>query len=261
MILKLVFLKGIPHKKKGVWKFFEIIKNENGSQEIKCLVKNCGKVLKTSKMSNKSALGHLKSKKHQFADVVINPPEIVGTSPKITKYAKQVNIKDTIESKIAKLVGLSGITMNKLATDNKIRELIHSKYKVWPPKNHTSISKIVIDHCEEVMEAIKTEIKGLKSFTVMFDEWTSRSNERYLNLIMRTESTEYNLGVIKVDGSATATNLLNLIKEKLKIYDISMDDIFSMTADGASVNKKLAGIGQYTSNNAIIMAFILVIIK
>ena len=191
-------------------------------------------------MSNKPAYSHLKSNKHHFKDEVIDPPEAEKPMPKIMKYVKKILVKDSVHSKIAKLVGISGISMNKIAVDDEIRELIYYKYKVWPSKSPTTIAKTVTDHCKEVVEAITKQIKDLNSYTIMFDEWTSRGNERYLNLIIRTESTEYNLGVIKVEGSASASNLLDLIKEKLKLYDISIVDVFSMTADGASVNRKIS---------------------
>ena len=203
-------------------------------------MKGCTTTLKTSKMSNKPAIDHLKSKKHYFSEERINPLKPAAKIAKITTYTHEVKIKDTIQVAVSKLVALSNIPINKIAHDDTLRALLEYKYKVSLSKSPSSITKIIIDHATEIENILKNEIKTLNGFTIMFDEWTSRANVRFLNLILRSESAEFNLGVIKVEGSATAANLLGLIKEKLLVFGLNLSDLFSFTSDGAAVNKKIS---------------------
>ena len=71
-----------------------------------------------------------------------------------------------------------------------------------------------------------------------FDEWTSTASRRYVNVILLSKTSFWNLGLIAFDGNATAENCLELVKSKLKQFDLDFN-IICVTTDGCSVMKSI----------------------
>ena len=67
---------------------------------------------------------------------------------------------------------------------------------------------------------------------MMFNEWTSTANKRYLNLIARHNNTETNLELIEVHDSASSHNLSSLIKQKLLEFDRELKPVNFFTCEG-----------------------------
>ena len=83
-------------------------------------------------------------------------------------------------------------------------------------------------------------IKLNKKFSLTFDEWTSVRNRRYLNIILPSTNTSWNLGLSRVMESVPAEKCVELIENKLNSYNLSLkSDIVCITTDGAAVMKKV----------------------
>ena len=235
-----IYFKGTPHKQTGAWKYFSFDKL---SKKAKCLIKGCQTELVIHNSSTSSLYVHL-SKIHQFDETEIadlkNPPK----TSKISTFFKPVKFNqiDTFESHIVKLVCMSNLSINQICTDENIRSIIEEKYKRKIPTSSATIKKMIMDHAKFTREILKKEIISkctLQTPTFIFDEWTSKGNTRYMNLIIRFSDCEFNLGVIPVKGSANSKNLLNLIDERLKLFGIERKNLLFFSADGARVNEKI----------------------
>ncbi|GBP55622.1 hypothetical protein EVAR_35857_1 [Eumeta japonica] len=95
---------------------------------------------------------------------------------------------------------------------------------------------------------VKEDLLKLKNedyrFTVTLDEWTSGINRRFLNVNVHTvincQPTDWNIGLARIFGSMSSESCVQLLKEKLSEFDLSLDnDIVGITTDGASVMKKV----------------------
>lgn len=80
-------------------------------------------------------------------------------------------------------------------------------------------------------------------FSLTFDEWTSKKNKRYMNINLHFKNEHRNLGLIRINTSASAENLVRLISERLNLFNLNLEnDIISITTDGPNVMKKLGRI-------------------
>ncbi|MES1903990.1 MAG: hypothetical protein MHPSP_004395, partial [Paramarteilia canceri] len=86
---------------------------------------------------------------------------------------------------------------SKIKADSTVRGLIAAKYKNNLPSSFETIRKTVINCSNDIKGLIKADIKNNSSGacpTFMFDEWTSTSNKRFINIILRLDNYEHNLG-------------------------------------------------------------------
>ena len=120
-----------------------------------------------------------------------------------------------------------------------LRDLLESKYGHVVPCSPTTIHDIVIRKATMIKEDVKIKLKKSPEYNLIFDEWTSASNRRYLNLISRTSTEELNLGVVEIHETASAENLLALIYDKMTKFEIPREKAKFITCDGAAVNKKI----------------------
>ncbi|KAF2891397.1 hypothetical protein ILUMI_14777 [Ignelater luminosus] len=80
-------------------------------------------------------------------------------------------------------------------------------------------------------------------FSLTFDEWTSSSNRRYLDINVHTYANDrvlfWNLGLTRVFGSMPATVCVEILRKKLKEFDLDLDiDIVAITTDAVSIMVK-----------------------
>ena len=61
-------------------------------------------------------------------------------------------------------------------------------------------------------------------FTLTFDEYTARNNERFLNVSLKMLGQSYNLGLKMIDGPADSRNLIDTITAVLNKFEVSLDD-------------------------------------
>lgn len=229
----------MPYKDNGPWRFFSYDKN---TESATCLIVGCSSKLKISKNSNKSLKSHLLSFKHNMPKEDVDQ-EMVHVS--ILNYSKKrkLNMVDSLCFKIIRLVAITNISINKILTDEDLRDLLYSKYRVEVPKSFPTIRKMIIEGGDSIKKLIKEEISKHLSIShpsFMFDEWTSRNNMRFLALIVRINKMEFTIGLLKVEGIANSGNLQNLIKKCLSDFGIDPGVIPCFTADGASVNSRIS---------------------
>lgn len=86
------------------------------------------------------------------------------------------------------------------------------------------------------------ERKEVSKFSIVFDEWTSNGNRRYINIILLLYNKHWNLGLVRILGSATAANCLELVEEHLKVFGLDLKkDVICIVTDGCNVMKCIGG--------------------
>ena len=151
-----------------------------------------------------------------------------------------VKTKKAMYQVIAELIVDDVLTINQLATSNHIRDSIEAKHGFKIPSSPTTISKILTEQAmakkEEIKKYLSSHLESNK-LSIIFDEWTSRSNSRFVGILAVTKSKVFSLGMAKINGSANAQNIYEIISSKLGEFGIKMSDVVSMTTDGACVMK------------------------
>ena len=68
------------------------------------------------------------------------------------------------------------------------------------------------------------------------DEATSINLRRYISMILHTDTDIINLGLKRIHGTMPADKCVELVTEKLKTFEINLDEhIVSVPSDAASV--------------------------
>ena len=91
-----------------------------------------------------------------------------------------------------------------------------------------------------IRQLISKEIyqyKALRTrFSLSFDEWTSTTNKRYMNVNVHIPNKHWNLGLIRVYGSMNAEKCIDVLKTRLKEHNVNIDtDIVAIVTDGPNV--------------------------
>jgi hypothetical protein len=113
------------------------------------------------------------------------------------------------------------------------------------PKSSATIRKMVTNYANLERAKQIIEVKSLKKsgskFCVIFDEWTSRRNRRYMNIILKSDNNKmWNLGLVPIKGSLTSEKFLNLVVEKIEQYHLKfVEDVVCIVTDGTSVMTKI----------------------
>jgi hypothetical protein len=90
------------------------------------------------------------------------------------------------------------------------------------------------------LQKITEHLKLGRRVSIDYDEWTSCSNRRYLNVSLFTNHEYWNLGLVRIIGSATAENILTLVKSRLSEFGIEFEKhVVCSITDGAAVMKKI----------------------
>lgn len=161
---------------------------------------------------------------------------------KITSYFKKT-IDDSFPAVLARMTARDGIPFIKFCTSQDLRMLLIAKGYTDIPKSPKTIRKIVLQYSDkvkqEIVNEITQEIIDNKACSLTLDEWTSIKNYRYMNInVHRSDNKFWNLGLCRIHGSMPAERCVILIESKLKEFGISLENIVSITTDGASVMKK-----------------------
>lgn len=224
----------------SVWNYF--MREEKG-QLAQCKFEDCKKILKSGGGTT-SLHNHLKT--HQI--VVVKEKSKDESSNKIKKidnYFKKD--EDSLKLRLSRMTSLDGIPFSVFITSKDMRDMIKSMgFKEKLPNSSTSIRQIVMEYSKNVREMQIKEIQKIKidgsKFSVIFDEWSSKKNRRYLNIILKSESSQFwNIGLIRIKESFTWDIGLKMVQEKLKSYDLCLQkDIIAIVTDGCAVNIKIA---------------------
>jgi hypothetical protein len=77
-------------------------------------------------------------------------------------------------------------------------------------------------------------------FSLTFDEWTSTSNKRYMNINIHVAKKFWSLGLIRINVSMTAENCIRILKERLEQFDVSLEtDVVAIVTDGPNIMLKV----------------------
>ena len=83
---------------------------------------------------------------------------------------------------------------------------------------------------------LQSKIKNDIRFSMSLDEATSINLRRYISMILHTDTDIINLGLKRIHGTMPAEKCVELVIEKLKTFEINLDEhIVSVPSDAASV--------------------------
>lgn len=102
------------------------------------------------------------------------------------------------------------------------------------------IMNLILKYYEEKEKEMVNELSDICSsgnrLSVSIDEWTSIRNKRYFHT---TEATHYNLGLVYIPGKCGATEVRQIVEERLKHFGVKFEsDVVAVTSDGPNVMKK-----------------------
>ena len=143
----------------------------------------------------------------------------------------------------AGMVAADGISYYTVARSKDIRLGLVARGSK-PVSSPNTVRTKVLNFAKLVREKIKDEISELLSskqfFTVTMDGWTSVANKKYANINIHTKGKFFNLGLIRMNGSAPAEVCFDILSKTLAESGISLnEDVVSVTTDGAAVMKKM----------------------
>lgn len=107
---------------------------------------------------------------------------------------------------IARMVALDGFPFSVFCTSMDLRDALNSRGFSEPlPKSPTTIRKLFMDYASKIRKYQISKIEILRNtgvkFSIVFDEWTSSRNRRYMNLIITAGGSElWDLGLIRIKG-------------------------------------------------------------
>ena len=90
---------------------------------------------------------------------------------------------------------------------------------------------------------VKADIRASKEagvrYAAMFDEWTSISTKRYMNICLSSsKQTTIGLGMVRCIGSITSGRTIEMVKDRLAEYGIEIPELVGVSSDGANVMKR-----------------------
>ena len=124
-----------------------------------------------------------------------------------------------------------GVPFSVFCTSIDLSRMISTIYKdeVLPKSLHT-IRKMVKTYSQSVKEEMKLNLLKLKAssskFSAILDEWTSNRQRRYLNVTVLCDGNRkdlWNFVLVPIRGSLTSQKLIELLKERLLDFNISLE--------------------------------------
>lgn len=174
---------------------------------------------------------------HLFADV-----NVVQNVNLIRSYLVP---KMSVEELISKMACKVGMSFRQIS-DPVIVQLIQASYKN-APNSHVMVRKFIEGFADSIIQKYKNQLsesKKVSKFSIIFDEWTSLANKRYLNVVVTNNSYKiWNLGLAPIVESADSSNCLGIVEKKLEQFNLFLyDDVISVVTDGSAVMKKIGEI-------------------
>lgn len=136
-----------------------------------------------------------------------------------------------METDIAKLIAIDQVPINLIVKSEVIRSLFEHKYKRLPPSNFETLFDCLRQIETKMICSIKELVANAKSITICADEWTSRTNSRFLNIQAYIDNKKISLGLVRIFERCTGAELSRLIREHLEKFNIKTKFI---TTDGAA---------------------------
>lgn len=226
----------------AVWDHYEKVIEDKKITGAVC--KTCGDKLKYST----SGMKYHTSTKHQ---IVINlgghPTQSSTNQPnnvqRIDNFFPLIKRKSLSEI-LARLCAQDGLAFSLIAKSSTISPMISKLGFGDTPSSPETVRKYVMDYAEKVKENYKVELNKAKQevglLSISFDEWTSLKNRRYLNLIVHSHNSMWDLGLVRILGHTNSELTIIDITTRLEEFNLAMGDIIGMMADGASINGAIA---------------------
>lgn len=247
----------VHFKSDGIWKYFLRIKVDGKfGEKAKC--NECKKFLACTGGSTKGLHDHLarhgnnirkRQSNSETSTDVSHQGSVVKkqyTGP-MSKFVKP-KYDNSLSATIARMVSCDGLSFRVFITSSDIRRGLEAQGFSPLPKSQETIKAMVIKHGMIVKGVVRDEMAKLKKegerFSLTFDEWTSTRNRRYMNInVHATGGKFWSLGMVRVHGSMPAEKCVELLKNKLSQFELSLDDdIVAITTDGASVMRKVGSL-------------------
>ena len=109
------------------------------------------------------------------------------------------------------MVAIDGFPFSVFSTSMDLRDALKSRgFAEELPKSRATITKLFTNFAEKIKNHQISEILDMKAsgtkFSIIFDEWTSNRNRRYMNVILSAGSKKlFDFGLIRIKG----INLIN----------------------------------------------------
>ena len=135
-----------------------------------------------------------------------------------------------------------GISLNAIVESDSYKTLFNLA-KLELPQSMSTLSSLIVDNAKKLKAVVKKHICELAEkktvFSIAIDEWSSISNERYMNVTLTYNDGAINLGLQRLLGSLTAQALNEFMWQKLNEFGIRTEWILGLTTDGAATMKVL----------------------
>ncbi len=151
---------------------------------------------------------------------------------------------------LCKMAACDGISFSTLASSPSFEKLFQLAGFTGIPKSGNGVRNLIMKYYNSkrntVAETINAHVRNGQKFSITLDEWTSTANKRYMNVnVHSVKGSFWNLGLIRIFGSATSEACHEYIQTKLEEFGLSFStNVFSLTTDGAAVMKKLGRISE-----------------
>ena len=233
---QIFFIRQNKMSESFVWNYF--VKNL-ARQSATC--KECKAEIQCKGFSTSGLIRHLFNK-HNISKSKRTAEESEGNSSKHLISEKKITSffikKDSLQAIISKMVTLDGISVNSITNSEFIRSALTDRgFNL--PKNPSHVMDLIHSEYNEikknVISEITHEIKTGKRFSITLDEYTALNNRRYLNInVHATEGKFWNLGMVRIYGNFPADFAVQVVKEKLLEFQISLEKhIVACVTDGA----------------------------
>lgn len=244
----------------SVWDYATKRKNST-TKDLEGQCHYCNKIIKCSGNSTTTLKNHLKSHDVSFQKV----SESTASNHENCSEKNRKTIIDFLERRTLKEIvsdlATDGISIRAITRNKYIRQAIaRDGFKL--PANESDVMKLLHEDFEEkqkkMINTIKLKVANGVKFSMTIDEFTTLRGRRYfgVNLHDKTESTTYKTGLIRIFGSCSAIDMVEIMNRHMSLFGISMKkDLVASTQDGASVNKKyirnIDAIGQFCLNHGL----------
>lgn len=211
--------------------FEQIDSSVKDKPKFRCTIDGCGRVLQGQKRSNLTR--HVRNAHQDYYSSHIARPV---TSPKELAIRRLKFIQDCAE-----IIAINGRSFQHLCQSGhknlvaeKVAELVEAGYgEGIAARPHNAVRDYIRFQASEIEQQIRNEVKG-KFVAIMVDA-ASRNSKSFLGIslqyVLDGVVTIRNAGVIEILCSHSAKNLMLVIMERLRIFEIKKEQIIAITTD------------------------------
>lgn len=121
--------------------------------------------------------------------------------------------KESIQMIIAELAARDGFTFHQLSDSRRLKELLKSSGYA-PPQSPSTVQRYTAQEAARFRNEIGDMLQALKlqgkKFTTSVDEQTTAANYRILNVQVYSENGAHNLGMIRINVSCKADEMVKV---------------------------------------------------